>query len=72
MNKREFITFIAKQHNCNKIEAVNIKQPEGTLAKNEILNWLFLTDRQVSIEKLGKWLESATNGEYKIVRTVTI
>lgn len=48
-----------------------IKQPEGTQAKNKILNWLFLTDRQVSIEKLGKWLESATNGEYKIVRTVT-
>jgi len=48
-----------------------IKQPEGTLAKNEILNWLFLTDRQVSIEKLGKWLETATSGEYKIVRTVT-
>jgi len=48
-----------------------IQQPEGTLAKNEILNWLFLTDRQVSIEKLGKWLETATSGEYKIVRTVT-
>ena len=48
-----------------------IKQPEGTLAKNEILNWLFLTDRQVSIEKLGKWLETATSGEYKIVKTFT-
>lgn len=47
------------------------KQSEGTLPKNEILNWLFLTDRQVSIEKLGKWLETATSGEYKIVRTVT-
>ena len=49
----------------------NTQHPQGTLAKNEILNWLFLTDRQVSIEKLGKWLETTTNGEYKIVRTVT-
>lgn len=47
------------------------EQPQGTLAKNEILNWLFLTDRQVSIEKLSQWLEANTNGEYKIVRTVT-
>lgn len=31
----------------------NTQHPQGTLAKNEILNWLFLTDRQVSIEKLG-------------------
>ena len=47
------------------------KLQQGTLAKNEILNWLFLTDRQVSIDKLGQWLESVTNGEYKIVKTVT-
>jgi len=46
------------------------KQSEGTLPKNEILNWLFLTDRQVSIEKLGLWLEGVTRGEYKIVKTV--
>lgn len=47
------------------------KLQQGTLAKNEILNWLFLTDRQVSIEKLGQWLEANTNGEYKIVKTAT-
>ena len=63
------IIIMLPQLNTNTIPT--IKQPEGTLAKNEILNWLFLTDRQVSIEKLGKWLESATNGEYRIVKTVT-
>ena len=57
------------QLNPNTIN--HYKQPQGTLAKNEILNWLFLTDRQVSIEKLGQWLEANTNGEYKIVKTAT-
>lgn len=55
----------------NPNELITEDLPQGTLAKNQILNWLFLTDRNVSIDKLGKWLESATNGEYKIVRTVT-
>ena len=44
------------------------KSPQDTLPKNEILNWLFLTDRNVSIEKLGQWLEANTNVEYKIVK----
>jgi len=58
-----------QQLNPNELITNNL--PQGTLAKNEILNWLFLTDRQVSIEKLGQWLEDVTGGEYKIVKTVT-
>ena len=39
-----------------------------TIQKNKILNWLYSTDRQVSIEKLGSWLENTTEGQYKLVR----
>ena len=38
-----------------------------TIAKNSILNWLYKTDRNVSLEKLGKWLEENTQGRYKLV-----
>lgn len=41
----------------------------STLPKNVILNWLYSSDRQVSLEKLGKWLEQITQGKYKIVNT---
>lgn len=40
----------------------------NTIPKNQILNWLYSTERHVSIEKLGLWLENNTDGQYKIVR----
>ena len=40
----------------------------NTIPKNQILNWLYSTDRHVSIEKLGSWLENNTDGQYKLVR----
>ena len=39
-----------------------------TIPKNRILNWLYSTNRHVSIEKLGSWLENNTNGQYKLVK----
>ena len=39
-----------------------------TIQKNKILNWLYSTDRHVSIEKLGSWLENNTDGQYKLVK----
>lgn len=46
-----------------------LKQQEtNTIPKNKILNWLYSTDRHVSIEKLGSWLENNTDGQYKLVR----
>ena len=40
----------------------------NTIPKNKILNWLYSTDRHVSLEKLGSWLENNTDGQYKLVR----
>lgn len=40
----------------------------NTIPQNEILNWLYSTDRHVSIEKLVSWLAKNTGGQYKIVR----
>ena len=40
----------------------------NTIPKNKILNWLYSTDRHVSIEKLGSWLEDNTDGQYKLVK----
>ena len=40
-----------------------------TIPKNIILNWLYTADRHVSLDKLGKWIELNTNGNYKLVDT---
>jgi N-acetylglutamate synthase/N-acetylornithine aminotransferase len=42
--------------------------PNNTIPKNILLNWLYSTDRHVSIDKLGDWLENNTNGQYKLVK----
>jgi hypothetical protein len=33
-----------------------------------LLNWLYSSDRNVSLDKLGKWLENNTSGQYKLVK----
>lgn len=43
----------------------------NTIPKNKILNWLYSTDRHVSLEKLGSWLENNTDGQYKLVKNNT-
>lgn len=40
-----------------------------TIPKNKILDFLYSTDRHVSLEKLGHWIETNTDGKYKIVNT---
>ena len=40
-----------------------------TIRKNKILDFLYSTDRNVSLEKLGNWIENNTDGKYKIVDT---
>ena len=44
----------------------------NTIPKHSILNWLYFTDRQVSIDKLAVWLEENTRGQYKLVRVPEI
>ena len=43
----------------------------STIPKNKILNWLYSTDRHVSLEKLGSWIENNTDGKYKLVKNNT-
>lgn len=43
--------------------------PNTTIPKNQILNWLYSTDRHVSLDKLGDWIEENTKGQYKIINT---
>jgi len=40
-----------------------------TIPKNLLLNWLYSSDRNVSLDKLEKWLELNTGGKYKLVDT---
>lgn len=40
-----------------------------TIPKNKILDFLYSTDRHVSLTKLGDWIQSYTEGQYKIVNT---
>ena len=42
-----------------------------TIPKNLLLNWLYSSEKNVSSNKLGKWLELNTNGQYKLVNTDT-
>ena len=42
-----------------------------TIPKNLLLNWLYSTERNVSLDELGKWLELNTNGKYKLIDTDT-
>ena len=44
----------------------------NTIPKHTILNWLYSTDRQVSLDKLAVWLEENTRGQYKLVRVPEI
>ena len=44
----------------------------NTIPKHTILNWLYSTDRQVSLDKLAVWLEENTCGQYKLVRVPEI
>ena len=39
-----------------------------TIPKHLLLNWLYSTDRMVSIDKLAVWLENNTQGQYKLVK----
>ena len=43
----------------------------STITKNKILNFLYSTDRNVSLDKLSIWIENNTDGKYKIVNTDT-
>lgn len=40
-----------------------------TIPKNLLLNWLYSTDRNISMDKPGQWLEQNTSRKYKLVDT---
>lgn len=40
----------------------------STLKKLSLLNWLYLTDREVSVEKLGEFINKKTDGQYSITK----
>ena len=63
--------IMASQHNSLAPTYANFSPEHQTIPKNHILNWLYSTDRHVSLEKLGSWLEDNTDGQYKIVRKNT-
>ena len=39
-----------------------------TIPKNLLLNWLYSTERNVSLDELRQWLENNTSGQYKLVK----
>jgi len=44
-------------------------QKKVTLNKSLLLNWLYLTNKEVSLEELSRFIEEKTNGEYSIQKT---
>ena len=61
----KYIVSLTKQ-NC-----FTMNNKDFTIPKNLLLNWLYSSNKNVSLDKLGKWLELNTNGKYKLVNTDT-
>ena len=51
-----------------KQDCFTMNNKDSTIPKNLLLNWLYSTERNVSLDKLGKWLENNTGGQYKLVK----
>lgn len=47
-------------------------KPEITINKSLLLNWLYLSQRNISLTELGNWIEAKTDGEYKLVKRTTM
>ena len=59
-----------KPANINKEELLpKMDNNNFTIPKNLLLNWLYSSDRHVSLEELGKWIKINTGGKYKLVDT---
>lgn len=56
------------QHNTIASTHLTAQKESQTIPKNKILNWLYSTDRHVSLEKFSNWLEDNTDGQYRIIR----
>jgi len=51
-----------------KQDCFTMNNKDFTIPKNLLLNWLYSTERNVSLDELGKWLENNTSGQYKLVK----
>ena len=53
--------------NNNDSKSMN-NDSKTTINKSILLNWLYLTNRDVPLEALGKFIEDKTNGQYVLVK----
>lgn len=44
------------------------KEPQDTVNKLLLLNWLSSADEDLTVEELNKWLTAKTDGRYTIVK----
>ena len=58
----KYIVSLTKQ------DCFTMNNKDFTIPKNLLLNWLYSTERNVSLDELGKWLENNTSGQYKLVK----
>jgi len=58
----KYIVSLTKQ------DYFTMNNKDFTIPKNLLLNWLYSTERNVSLNELGKWLENNTSGQYKLVK----
>lgn len=42
--------------------------PNNTINKSLLLNWLYMAKRDVELTELGNWIETKTEGEYRLVK----
>lgn len=44
---------------------------DNKINKSILLNWLSVSDDMVSLDELGKLIETRTNGQYKLIQQTT-
>lgn len=49
----------------------NDNKPYDTINKSLLLNWLYSSEKEVSIEQLGKFIEAKTEGKYALLKIIT-
>ena len=50
----------------------NAEEPDYTINKSILLNWLNASDENLPIKELGAWIEARTKGEYKLIKQKNI
>ncbi|WPY01907.1 hypothetical protein Trichorick_01831 (plasmid) [Candidatus Trichorickettsia mobilis] len=44
------------------------KEPQNTINKSLLLNWLYQADKDLPLDELGRWIAAKTEGKYVLIK----